>query len=65
MRYDARRHAPDCEGERRMKIPGDLDELTALFEKLGARRPELWARSQLREGINQLQSFYFLGKRGG
>jgi len=43
-----------------MKIPSDLDELTALFKKLGARRPELWARSQLSEGINQLQRFLFL-----
>jgi len=46
--------------ERKMKIPSDLDELTALFEKFGARRPELWARSQLSEGINQLQRFLFL-----
>src|SRR5215471_4225179 len=45
---------------RKMKIPSDLDELTALFEKLGARRPELWARSQLGEGINQLLRFLFL-----
>jgi hypothetical protein len=45
---------------RKMKIPSDVDELTALFEKLGARRPELWARSQLSEGINQLQRFLFL-----
>jgi hypothetical protein len=43
-----------------MKIPSDLNELTALFEKLGAKRPELWARSQVEEGINQLQRFLFL-----
>jgi hypothetical protein len=43
-----------------MKIPSDLNELTALFEKLGARSPESWARSQLSEGINQLQRFLFL-----
>src|SRR5262249_56265462 len=43
-----------------MKIPSDHNELTALFEKLGAREPELWARSQLDEGINQLQRFLFL-----
>ena len=43
-----------------MKIPSDLNELTALFEKFGARRPESWARSQLEEGINQLQRFLFL-----
>jgi hypothetical protein len=46
--------------ERKMKIPSDLDELTALFEKLGAREPGSWARSQLSEGINQLQRFLFL-----
>ena len=43
-----------------MNIPGDLDELTALFEKLGAREPASWARSQLEEGIPQLQRFLFL-----
>ena len=43
-----------------MNIPGDLDDLTALFRKLGAREPELWARSQLNEGIPQLQRFLFL-----
>ncbi|ODT17050.1 MAG: hypothetical protein ABS54_17970 [Hyphomicrobium sp. SCN 65-11] len=43
-----------------MDIPQDLDELTALFEKLGAREPALWARSQLEEGIPQLQRFLFL-----
>ncbi len=48
-----------------MKIPTDLDELTALFEKLGARGPESWARSQLSEGINQLQRFLFLRQAWG
>jgi hypothetical protein len=43
-----------------MNIPKDLGELTALFKKFGARDPELWARSQLSEGINQLQRFLFL-----
>jgi hypothetical protein len=43
-----------------MNIPGDLDELTALFEKLGAREPASWARSQLEEGVPQLQRFLFL-----
>lgn len=43
-----------------MRIPTDLDELTALFEKLGAREPASWARSQLEEGIPQLQRFLFL-----
>jgi len=51
---------PVCKRERKMKIPSDVDELTALFEKLGARRPGSWARSQLSEGINQLQRFLFL-----
>ncbi len=43
-----------------MNIPGDRDELTALFERLGAREPASWARSQLEEGIPQLQRFLFL-----
>jgi hypothetical protein len=43
-----------------MKIPADLGELTALFERLGARNPEGWARSQLDKGIPQLQRFLFL-----
>jgi hypothetical protein len=43
-----------------MNIPSDLDELTALFEKFGAREPASWARSQLDEGIPQLQRFLFL-----
>jgi len=43
-----------------MKIPSNVDELTALFEKLGASEPGSWASSQLSEGINQLQRFLFL-----
>jgi len=43
-----------------MNIPSNLDELTAVFEKLGAREPASWARSQLDEGIPQLQRFLFL-----
>lgn len=35
-------------------------ELTALFAKLGARNPEGWARSQVREGIPQLARYVFL-----
>jgi hypothetical protein len=38
----------------------ELDELTDLFRKLGAREPEEWASSQLLEGINQLGRFLFL-----
>src|SRR5262249_44563334 len=60
MHYDASRTHARLQRERKMKIPNDLAELTALFERLGARRPELWARSQLNEGINQLQRFLFL-----
>jgi hypothetical protein len=37
-----------------------LDELTALFEKLGAREPGSWARSQLAERTDQLVRFVFL-----
>lgn len=37
-----------------------FEELTALFAKLGASEPELSARSQIEEGIPQLQRFLFL-----
>ena len=43
-----------------MHIPNNLKELTALFAKYGAKDPESWARSQLDEGIPQLQRFLFL-----
>jgi len=36
------------------------EQLTALFQKLGARHPEGWARSQIKEGIPQLARFLFL-----
>jgi hypothetical protein len=35
-------------------------ELTELFRKLGARDPEGWAHSQIREGILQLPRYLFL-----
>ena len=38
----------------------DLDALTEVFSRLGAREPEQWARSQLEEGIPQLARFLFL-----
>jgi hypothetical protein len=38
----------------------DLEQLTALFGALGARDPEQWAASQLREGIPQLHRYLFL-----
>jgi hypothetical protein len=34
--------------------------LTAIFRRLGAPRPEGWARSQIEEGIPQLGRFLFL-----
>jgi hypothetical protein len=43
-----------------MNIPSNLAELTALFERLGARNPASWARSQIEEGFPQLQRFLFL-----
>jgi hypothetical protein len=43
-----------------MNIPNDLAELTALFERLGARNPASWAESQIGEGVPQLQRFLFL-----
>jgi hypothetical protein len=41
-------------------VPNTLDELTALFRRLGASDPESWAKSQAREGINQLHRYLFL-----
>ena len=38
----------------------DLEDLTELFKTLGARNPESWAGSQVREGFNQLGRFLFL-----
>lgn len=40
----------------------NLQELTALFRKLGADDPEGWARSQIREDIPQLARFLFLAQ---
>jgi len=37
-----------------------LEKLTDLFRKLGAPDPEGWARSQIREGIDQLARYVFL-----
>ena len=38
----------------------EFEELVNLFGKLGARKPEEWASSQINEGINQLGRFLFL-----
>ena len=38
----------------------DLEDLSNIFRKLGAREPESWAASQIEEGINQLARFVFL-----
>lgn len=38
----------------------ELDDLTRVFQQLGADRPEGWARSQAEEGIPQLHRFLFL-----
>ncbi len=38
----------------------DVAALAQLFESLGARDPESWARSQVEEGIPQLARFLFL-----
>ena len=40
--------------------PRELRELTEKFRRAGAPNPEGWARSQLREGINQLHRFLYL-----
>jgi hypothetical protein len=38
----------------------NLESLTELFARLGARNPEQWARSQVEENIPQLARFLFL-----
>jgi len=38
----------------------DEQKLAEVFRKLGAREPESWARSQIREGIPQLARYLFL-----
>ena len=38
----------------------DEEELTATFARFGARDPEQWAGSEIREGIPQLARFLFL-----
>lgn len=43
-----------------MDIPSNVAELTELFEKFGAREPESWATSQIKEKIPQLQRYLFL-----
>jgi hypothetical protein len=43
-----------------MPIPDDAETLAALFDRLGARDPRAWARSQVEEGIPQLHRFLFL-----
>lgn len=45
---------------RREVDPEELRQLTEDFRALGAYRPELWARSQLAEGIEQYARFVFL-----
>jgi hypothetical protein len=41
-------------------VANTINELTALFRRLGAPHPEGWARSQLTEGINELNHYLFL-----
>lgn len=43
-----------------MSTAKNLKTLTRLFEELGARDPEAWARSQIDEGIPQLARYLFL-----
>ena len=38
----------------------DLESLTEIFRQSGARNAEIWAGSQIEEGINQLARFSFL-----
>jgi hypothetical protein len=43
-----------------MSLPTTKDELAALFRQFGAKDPELWAASQVDEGIPQLARFLFM-----
>jgi hypothetical protein len=43
-----------------MDFPTTTSELTTLFRKLGAKDPESWAKSQIHEGIPQIQRYLFL-----
>ena len=43
-----------------MPGPDEPNDLTALFQQLGARDPATWAASQASEGIPQLHRFLFL-----
>lgn len=43
-----------------MAIPKSLKKLTDVFRSAGARHPELWAKSQIDQGINQLHRYLFL-----
>jgi hypothetical protein len=47
--------AKELEGRRKTMQADDRDRLIAEFRKLGLERPEMWANSQIREGIPQLQ----------
>ncbi len=41
-------------------MTNSIEKLTAIFRRLGARDPEVWAQSQVSEGINQLHRYLFL-----
>jgi hypothetical protein len=43
-----------------MSLPTTKDELTSLFRRFGAKNPELWAASQVDQGIPQLARFLFM-----
>ena len=43
-------------------MTSDVDELTRIFQHLGAEDPEGWAKSQIDQGIPQLHRFLFLKK---
>ena len=54
-----RRHLQEC-----IVSEYSLDELTRIFQKLGAPDPEGWARSQIQEGIPQLARYPTDASRG-
>ena len=41
-------------------MPRSIDELAAIFERLGVRNPQAWAKSEIGENIPQLAGLLFL-----
>ena len=68
LRTTSQRESPHWEDHERqgpMNIPSDLDELTALLEKFGAREPASWAKiRKLMKGFPSFRGSCSSDKRG-